>query len=44
MGLARNRSQHGKALAGDSVTALTKEVSRVDEHVLSLSKLELISE
>jgi len=38
MGLSRNRTQHGQSLAGDSVTALTKEVSRVGEHVLNLSK------
>ena len=32
-GVPRNRSQHGQALARDSIAALTKEVGRVGRHV-----------
>jgi hypothetical protein len=44
VGLTRNRSQDGQALARDSVAALTKQVGRVGGHVPDPINLERFSE
>jgi hypothetical protein len=44
VGLTRDRSQDGQALAGDSVAALTEQIGRFGGHTWTLSNLEGLRE